>query len=79
MFKQHADEQLDGVPDAQDVEELEQVVVEQWQLLGNPGHAESDGIAQAPEPNRLSRAWERNVVEQVVDEALQYLQKGVAI
>ena len=73
MFKQHADEQLDGVPHAQDIEELEQAVVEERKLLGDPGHAERDGVAETPKPNRLPRTWERNVVKQVVDEALEYL------
>ena len=75
MFKQHADEQLDGVPHAQDIEELEQAVVEERKLLGNPGHAERDGVAETPKPNRLPRTWERNVVKQVVDETLEYLKR----
>ena len=75
MFKQHADEQFDGVPDAQDIEELQQVVVEEWQLLWNSRHAEGDGVTETPKSNRLSRAWQRNVVKQVVDEALKYLSR----
>ncbi len=74
MFKQDADEELDGVADAQDVKELEQVVVEEGQLLRHLRHAQRDGVAQAPEPDGLSRTGQRDVVQKVVDETLEDLE-----
>ena len=73
IFKQDADEQFDRVGHAQDVEELEQVVVEEWQLLWYFWHAQRDGVTEAPKPNRLSRTGQRDVVKQVEDQPFEYL------
>ena len=73
MFEQDADEQLDGVADPQDVEELQEVVVEQGKLLWNLGHAQGNSVTQAPESDGFSWTWKWDVVQQVVDEAFEHL------
>ena len=49
VLEEGAHEELDGVLDAQQVQEVEQVEVEEGQLRRRPGQRDRAGVAQTPE------------------------------
>ena len=73
MFKKRTNKELDSIFDSQNVKEIEEIVVKQRQFLRHLGHAQRDGLAQAPKPDRSPRRRDRDVVQEVVDQPLQDL------
>ena len=79
MLEERADEELDGVLDAEQVEEVEQVEVEERQFGGRLGQRDGAGVAQTPEPDAAPGGGARHVVQQGVDRALQDLGRLLSV